>query len=168
MGAGFSTGSALVVDNAAGAPGAGASGAVAGRDKGVKVVNPVPGAELAAGGAVESGPIGDGHSGVPAGTLLCARADGHVISASNPNPTSVIITIANRGTRCIRSSTCIFTDYSSRFGSQTSQTVLDIIATRIVLCKLCNRSVARRRGADVKAKESFRDVEVYQVRHDHR
>jgi len=154
-GAGFRTGSALVVVNAAGAPGAAAAvlGAAAGKDSGVSVVS-LP-LEAPVGGADESGPVADGTSGTPAGMLLCASPEVLAVSPRNPKHTSAIAVLTTEGTRRIQSAMGIFTDYCDRFGSQTSQTVLDIIATQIVLCKLSNRSFARVMGPDAQARRIF-------------
>jgi hypothetical protein len=115
-GAGASEGNALVVDSAAGAPGAAATAAATGKANGVKVLLVgAAGATLEA----ESGAVTEGTNGVPAGMLLCANAV--QLSASiNPKPTSAIIARVKRGCRRIRYSAYIFTDYCSRFGSQTS------------------------------------------------
>ena len=154
-GAGLRTGRALVVVNAAGAPGtaAAALGAAAGKASGVKVVT-VP-LDPPVGGPEGSGPVADGTSGIPGGMLLCARVEVLVISARNPKHASAIVVLTTVGTRRIQSTMGIFTDYCDRFGSQTSQTVLDIIATRIVLCKLSNRSFACVMGPDAQARRIF-------------
>jgi outer membrane protein TolC len=148
-------GSALVVASAPGAPGAAAAalGKAAGNASGVNVVVPLEVPPV--GGADDSGPVAEGTSGVPGGTLLCARAEELRASARNPKHANATIVLTTGGTRRIRSSTCIVTDYCDRFGSQTSQTVLDIIATRIVLCKLFNRSFARVMGSGVEARRNF-------------
>jgi len=86
-GAGASEGSALVVESAAGAPGAAAAGAAAGTARGVKEC--VLGATLA---PDESGPVIDGMSGVPAGMLLCASAS-EFNPRIKPRPISAIIAI---------------------------------------------------------------------------
>lgn len=141
-GAGFNAGSAPVVDNAAGAPGAAVLGAATGSANGDNVVTGGANPTVLAGRPEESGPIAEGISVVPAGTLLCARAREFRASAANAKPANAIIARAKDGTRRRRSSIRIFTDYCCPLGSQTSLILLDIIATQRELRKLCNRSFA--------------------------
>jgi hypothetical protein len=139
-GAGASEGSALTVDNAAGAPGAAFTVVPAGAARGDNVFTDD---DNVAEPPSESGCVIEGTNGVPAWTLLCAIAGEVAINSSIAKPmTSAMLARGCRSCRRIRSSSYIFTDYCSRFGAQTSQTVLDIIASRIGLCKLQDRKIA--------------------------
>lgn len=82
-GAGLRTGSALVVANAAGAPGAAVLGAAAGAASGDNVVTPED-KELPDEDPDENGPVAEGINGTPGATLVWARAD--EFRASSPNP----------------------------------------------------------------------------------